>query len=53
MPSNLHIAKGEKRLIINDILKVIYAPHKVFKDIVANPKYLGAVLVLVLFIGFP
>ncbi len=38
-------------MIIDDILKVIYAPHKVFKDIVANPKYLGAILVLVLFIG--
>ena len=38
-------------MIINDILKVIYAPHKVFKDIVANPKYLGALIVLILFIG--
>jgi len=38
-------------LIINDILKVIYAPHKVFKDIVTNPKYLGALIVLILFIG--
>ncbi len=38
-------------MILNDLLKVIYAPHKVFKDIVANPKYLGAVLVLVLFIA--
>ncbi len=38
-------------MIINDILKVIYAPHKVFKDIVSNPKYLGAILVLVLFIA--
>jgi hypothetical protein len=38
-------------LIIDDILKVIYAPHKVFKSIIANPKYLGAILVLILFIG--
>lgn len=38
-------------MIINDILKVIYAPHKVFKDIVTNPKYLGALIVLILFIG--
>lgn len=38
-------------MIINDILKVIYAPHKVFKEIVANPKYLGAFIVLILFIG--
>jgi hypothetical protein len=51
MPRSLHIAKGANRLIINDILKVIYAPHKVFKEIVANPKYLGALIVLILFIG--
>ena len=38
-------------MILQDILKVIYAPHKVFKDIVANPKYLGALFVLILFIG--
>jgi hypothetical protein len=51
MPRNLTFAKGEKRLIIDDILKVIYAPHKVFKDIIANPKYLGAFIVLLLFVG--
>jgi len=38
-------------LIIDDILKVIYAPQKVFKNIVANPKYLGAIIVILLFIG--
>ena len=38
-------------MIIDDLLKVIYAPHKAFKNIVANPKYLGAILVLVLFIA--
>jgi hypothetical protein len=38
-------------LIIDDILKVIYAPHKAFKSIVANPKYLGVMLVLILFMG--
>ena len=38
-------------MIIDDILKVIYAPHKVFKSIVTNPKYLGALIVIVLFIG--
>ena len=51
MPSNLHIAKGAKRLIIDDILKVIYAPQKAFKSIVTNPKYLGALIVLLLFVG--
>ncbi len=38
-------------MIINDILQVIYAPHKVFKSIVSNPKYLGALIILLLFIG--
>jgi hypothetical protein len=51
MPRGVHFAKGANRLIIDDILKVIYAPHKVFKDIVANPKYLGALIVLILFVG--
>jgi hypothetical protein len=38
-------------LIINDILQVVYAPKKAFKSIVTNPKYLGALIVLLLFIG--
>jgi hypothetical protein len=38
-------------LIIDDILKVIYAPKKAFKNIIANPKYLGAIIVLVLFLA--
>jgi hypothetical protein len=51
MLRSLHIAKGANRLIIDDILRVIYAPHKVFKDIITNPKYLGALIVLILFVG--
>lgn len=31
------------------IFKVIYAPHKAFKEIIQNPKYLGPVLVVILF----
>ena len=34
-----------------DILKVLYAPHKVFKQIVQNPKYWGAIVVLILFVA--
>ena len=45
------MAKGPKKLFIDDILKVIYAPQKAFKSIVANPKYIGALIVLILFIG--
>jgi hypothetical protein len=31
------------------IFKVIYAPHKAFKEIAQNPKYFGPVLVMILF----
>ena len=36
---------------LQDILQVIIAPHKAFKQIIANPKYLGALIILLLFIG--
>ena len=36
---------------LRDILQVIIAPHKAFKQIVTNPKYLGALIILLLFIG--
>jgi hypothetical protein len=38
-------------LIIDDIAKVVYAPKKVFKQLIENPKYLGALIILLLFIG--
>ena len=38
-------------MILTDILKVLYQPHKVFKQIVQNPKYLGAIIVLLLFVA--
>ncbi len=38
-------------MFLNDILQVIYAPKKAFKSIIANPKYLGAILILILFVG--
>lgn len=31
------------------ILKVIYAPHKAFKEIAQNPKYIGPILIMILF----
>jgi len=34
-----------------DVLKVLYAPHKVFKQIIQNPKYWGPILILLLFAG--
>jgi hypothetical protein len=38
-------------LFLNDIIEVLYAPKKAFKRIVANPKYLGIVIILLLFMG--
>ena len=38
-------------MILNDIVEVLYAPRKVFKRVVANPKYLGAIIIFLLFIG--
>jgi len=38
-------------LIIDDIVKVVYAPQKAFKQLIENPKYLGTLLILLLFIG--
>jgi hypothetical protein len=37
-------------LILGDLAKVLYAPHKAFKQIVQNPKYLGAIIVLIIFV---
>jgi hypothetical protein len=36
---------------LQDILQVIIAPHKAFKQIITNPKYLGALITLLLFMG--
>jgi len=33
------------------IFKVIYAPHKAFKEIAQNPRYFGPVLIMILFIA--
>ncbi|MEM0358055.1 MAG: hypothetical protein QXL77_06765 [Candidatus Bathyarchaeia archaeon] len=33
------------------IFKVIYAPHKAFKEIIQNPNYYGPILIMVLFIA--
>ena len=38
-------------MILEDLAQVIYSPVKAFKKIVENPKYLGAFLVLILFVG--
>jgi hypothetical protein len=33
------------------IFKVIYAPHKAFKEIAQNPRYIGPILIMILFIA--
>jgi hypothetical protein len=33
------------------IFKVIYAPHKAFKEIIQDPKYIGPILIMILFIA--
>ncbi len=37
-------------MIAKDILRVLYAPHKAFKEIIQKPGYLGPILLLVLFV---
>mgnify|MGYP007084720620 CR=1 FL=1 len=41
--------KEHKQLFAYGIFKVIYAPHKAFKEIIQNPKYIGPILIMVLF----
>jgi hypothetical protein len=41
----------DKLAVVSDILKVIYAPHKAFRQIVQNPKYLGVLVLLVIFVA--
>ena len=35
---------------LKQILKTLYAPHKVFKEIIQKPKYLGPLLIIVVFL---
>ena len=39
-------------MILTDLAEVLYAPTRAFKKIIANPKYLGAILTIVLFLAF-
>jgi len=38
-----------KKLFAYGIFKVIYAPHKVFKEIAEKPKYIGPIIIMILF----
>lgn len=35
---------------LKQILKTVYAPHKAFKEIIQNPKYLGPLLIMVMLV---
>ena len=37
-------------MVAKDLLRVIYAPHKVFKEIIKNPRYIGPIILLIIFI---
>jgi len=37
-------------LTLKQILKTLYAPHKAFKEIIQNPKYLGPPLIMVMLV---
>jgi len=37
-------------LVAQELLEVFYAPHRAFKKIVQNPKFLGPLLILVIFV---
>ena len=36
---------------LKNIFKVIYAPQKAFKEIIQNPKYIGPILIMILFVA--
>ncbi|MHA2407803.1 MAG: hypothetical protein ACXACA_05490 [Candidatus Ranarchaeia archaeon] len=37
-------------MAVKDILRVLYEPHKVFKDIIKDPSYLGPMILLIIFV---
>ena len=37
-------------MVVKDLLRVLYAPHKVFKDIIQKPGYLGPFILLLIFV---
>lgn len=38
-------------MFANDILKVLYKPQKAFKTIVENPRYIGPILIVLIFVA--
>ena len=44
------MVNGADSLGAKDILRVLYAPHKVFKDIIQKPGYVGVLILLIIFV---
>ncbi|MEM3695070.1 MAG: YIP1 family protein [Candidatus Bathyarchaeia archaeon] len=45
------MAAENKKLFAYGIFKVIYAPQKAFREIAQNPRYIGPILIMILFIA--
>ena len=37
-------------MVAKEILRVLYAPHKVFKDVIQKPGYLGPLILVIIFV---
>jgi hypothetical protein len=40
-----------KPLSAHEILKVLYAPQKAFREIIQNPRYIGPIIIMILFVA--
>jgi hypothetical protein len=49
--SGKYLVAETKTLFAYGVFKVIYAPHKAFREIAQNPRYIGPILVMILFIA--
>lgn len=51
--SNETVTEQQKKSspVYYQVLKILYAPHKAFKEITQNQKYIGPVLILILFVA--
>jgi hypothetical protein len=38
-------------LVVKDIVEVLYAPHKAFKRVIQQPKYLGPLIIVIVFVA--
>lgn len=38
-------------MVVQEIVEVFYAPHKAFKKIVQNPRFLGAFIIIIIFLA--